>query len=380
MIRKYLTYGLAGAILLLGGFWAGRDYQVRRHDQLGLAQLDQIYSVLQRKFDGQLDRGRLLDGAKAGFVGAAGDPYTSYLTAEQAKRLNDDLSGTLSGIGAEIGIKAAKLTVIAPVDDSPAVAAGLKAGDYIRAIDRRDTTGMTLDEAVTQIRGQAGTEVTLNISRPGAEPFDVVIKRAVITVKSVRSDLKSGGVGYLEVTRFGADTDELLTAAIKDLRGRGARKFVLDLRNNPGGFLKSSIDVSGHFIKDRLVVEERKNGRTIQRLSSSGEGELAGLPLVVLINTGSASASEIVAGALQDHGAATLVGERSFGKGSVQEIIDLTAGAQLKVTIAHWFTPKGKSIDKDGIKPDVEVKLEQADYDAGRDPQLDRALEILSQR
>ena len=380
MIRKYLTYALAGAILLLGGFWAGRDYQVRRHDQLGLAQLDQVYSVLQRKFDGQLDRARLLDGAKAGFVGAAGDPYTSYLTAEQARRLSDDLSGTLSGIGAEIGIKAGRLTVIAPVDDSPAVAAGLKAGDYIRAIDRRDTTGMTLDEAVTQIRGKQGTEVTLNISRPGTEPFNVVIKRAVITVKSVKSELKSGGVGYLEVTRFGADTDELLATAIKDLRGRGARKFVLDLRNNPGGFLQSSIDVTGHFIKNKLVVEERKHGRAIQRLSSSGEGELAGLPLVVLINAGSASASEIVAGALQDHGAATLVGERSFGKGSVQEIIDLKAGAQLKVTIAHWFTPKGKSIDKEGIKPDVEVKLEQADYDAGRDPQLDRALEILSSR
>ncbi len=340
--------------------------------------LNDLQATLERKFDGTVDPQKALDGAKAGLVDSLGDPYTTYLTEKQAKELADDLKGNLSGIGAEIGFRNKQLTVIAPIANTPAAKAGLQAKDMIIKIDGKDPSGLSLEEAVSKIRGKAGSDVTLTIVRDNGTPFDVKITRANISVPSVTSK-KEGDIGIITVSRFGDDTVTKVQEAATDLSAQGATKFVLDLRNNGGGYLQAAVGVSSVFMDNKVVVEERKNGKTTDKLSTSGGGTLVGKPVVVLINSGSASASEITAGALQDQGVAKLVGEKSFGKGSVQEIIDLAGGAQLKVTVAHWFTPKGRGIDKQGIQPDVEVKMTEADMNAGKDPQLDKAKELLNQ-
>lgn len=340
--------------------------------------LNDLQATLERKFDGNVDAAKALDGAKAGLVDSLGDPYTTYLTEKQAQELADDLKGNLSGIGAEIGFRNKQLTVIAPIANTPAAKAGLQPNDAIIKIDGKDPSGLSLEEAVSKIRGEAGTVVTLTIVRSNATPADIKITRANINVPSVTSK-KDGDIGIITVSRFGDDTVTKVQEAATDLTAQGATKFVLDLRNNGGGYLQAAVGVSNVFMDNKVVVEERKDGKTTDKLSTSGGGTLVGKPLVVLINSGSASASEIVAGALQDQGVAKLVGEKSFGKGSVQEIIDLAGGAQLKVTVAHWFTPNGRGIDKKGIAPDVEVKMVEADINAGTDPQLDKAKALLLQ-
>ncbi len=340
--------------------------------------LNDLQATLERKFDGDVDAGKALDGAKAGLVDSVGDPYTTYLTKAQAKELSDDLKGNLSGIGAEIGFRNKLLSVIAPIANTPAAKVGLQPNDVIVKIDGKDPSGLSLEEAVGKIRGKAGTDVTLTIVRDNGQPFDVKITRADIVVPSVTWK-KEGDVGIITVSRFGDDTVSKVQEAAKDLEAQGATKYVLDLRNNGGGYLQAAVGVSNVFMDNKVVVEERKNGKTTDKLSTSGGGTLVGKPVIVLINGGSASASEITAGALQDQGVAKLVGEKSFGKGSVQEIIDLVGGAQLKVTVAHWFTPKGRGIDKQGIQPDTVVKMTAEDINAGRDPQLDKAKELLNQ-
>lgn len=340
--------------------------------------LNNLQATLERKFDGDVDSAKALDGAKAGLVSSLGDPYTVYLTKKQAQELADDLKGNLSGIGAEIGFRNNQLSIIAPIANTPAAKAGLQAKDVIIKIDGKDPTGLSLDEAVSKIRGKAGTDVTLTIVRGNAVPADVKITRANISVPSVTWK-KDGDVGVIAVARFGDDTVDLVKQAANELNTQGATKYVLDLRNNGGGYLQAAVGVSNVFMDNKVVVEERKDGKTTDKLSTDAGGTLVGKPVVVLINSGSASASEITAGALQDQGDAKLVGEKSFGKGSVQEIIDLVGGAQLKVTVAHWFTPKGRGIDKVGISPDVEVKMTTDDINASRDPQLDKAKELLAQ-
>lgn len=340
--------------------------------------LNDLQATLERKFDGNVDAAKALDGAKAGLVASLGDPYTTYLTKKQAQELADDLKGNLSGIGAEIGFRNNQLTVIAPIANTPASKAGLQPKDTIIKIDGKDPSGLTLDEAVSKIRGKAGTDVTLTIVRGNAAPTDVKITRADIIVPSVTWK-KQGDIGIITVARFGDDTVDLVKQAASELNAQGTTKYVLDLRNNGGGYLQAAVGVSNVFMDNKVVVEERKDGKTTDKLSTNSGGALVGKPVVVLINGGSASASEITAGALQDQGIAKLVGEKSFGKGSVQEIIDLAGGAQLKVTVAHWFTPKGRGIDKKGISPDVEVKMTTEDINAGNDPQLDKAKDLLNQ-
>lgn len=369
-------------------YWAGgatgghiptslADFKPTR--QANFSSLNDIYGLMQRNFDGQIDDTKALDGAKAGLVAAGGDPYTVYLTAKEAKDLNDSLTGKLSGIGAEIGMKGGVITVIAPIEDTPAARAGIKAGDIIARINNEDTTNMSVDTAVSKIRGDKDTKVTLKLLRSGAQdPIDVTITRAEITVPSVKSSLKNGSVAYINITRFGPDTADLVDKAATDLKAQGATKVILDLRNDPGGYLDAGVSVASQFLDTgKVVVSERTGGKTTSTLTARNGGKLRGMPTVVLINGGSASASEIVAGALHDNKVAQLVGEKSFGKGSVQEIKNLPDGAQLKVTIAHWYTPGGVNINKEGIKPDTEAKLTTDDYNASRDPQLDKALDLL---
>ena len=351
----------------------------KQPDRIDASSLNDLYALMQRNFDGTIDTNAALEGARKGLVAAGGDPYTVYMNAEESKSLSDDLSGKLSGIGAEIGIKNNFLTVVAPISGAPAEKAGIRAQDLIAKINGEDTTGMTVDKAVSKIRGKAGTTVKLTILHVGGtETADITITRADINVPSVKWSMKDGGIGYIQVSTFGTDTTELIQRAAGEIKAQGATKVILDLRNDGGGYLDAGVSVAGQFLPEgKIVVSERTDGKTVDTLTSRGGGQLVGLPMVVLINGGSASASEIVAGALHDNGVAKLVGEKTFGKGSVQEIKTLPGGAQLKVTVAHWYTPKGVNINKEGIKPDVEVKLSNEDYNASRDPQLDKALELL---
>lgn len=372
-------------VLMLGSFWAGNALYgqvwnplVPKTQKLDLTQLNNLYGLMQRYYDGPLNASQLLTGAEEGMVAAAGDPYTDYLTAADAKALNDDLSGSLSGIGAEVGIKNNAVTVIAPVAGSPADKAGLKPGDVIAGIDGQNTSGMTLDQAVAKIRGKAGTKVTLIVVRGSQSPLTLTITRADLTVPSVTWSMKSGNIGYIDISTFGTDTAALMDKAAGELKSQGAKSIILDLRNDGGGYLTAGQAVANEFLPaGKTIVSERTGNKTVSTITSTDGGQLVGMPTIVLINGGSASASEIVSGALHDNKAAKLLGEQSFGKGSVQEIEDLPQGAELKVTVAHWYTPGGVNINKKGLTPDIKVALTTADYNASRDPQLDAAIKAL---
>jgi len=336
--------------------------------------LDTLYSQLQAKYDGTINPAQALSGAKAGMVAAAGDPYTVYLPSASAKALNDSLSGTLSGIGVEVGIKNNLLTVIAPVAGTPAAKAGLLSGDVIAAIDGQDSSSLTLDQAVAKIRGNKGTQVKLTIVRGTTAPMTVTITRDVINVPSVNTKTLADNIGYIQITQFNTDTGGLVQKAAAQFKAAGVSKIILDLRDDPGGYLDQAVTAGSEFLpKGDLIVQERRGSTVIDSYNSSG-GDLNSAQMVVLINSGSASASEILAGALHDNKRATLLGQTSFGKGSVQEVLNLAGGNELKVTVAHWYTPNGVNINKSGINPDVKVSLTQANIDAGQDPQLDAAV------
>jgi carboxyl-terminal processing protease len=372
-------------VLLLVGFIGGQitptvvpQKWLIGQSKLDFNDLNTTYDLLKRKFDGSVDSTKAMEGARAGIISSVGDPYTTYLDPAAAKALNDQLSGTLSGIGAEIAIKNKKLTVVAPIAESPAAKAGLQAGDYIGLIDGKDTSEYTLDEAVGKIRGDKGTKVKLTIVRGNGEPKELTITRDTITVPSVKWSMKADNIGYIQVSDFGTDTSEKINQAATELKQQGAKGIILDVRNNPGGYVDAAVNVISQFTPaGKTAVEERHGGKTVEKLQTTDGGLLVGLPTVVLINGGSASASEITAGALRDNNGAKLIGEKSFGKGSVQEITKLANGSEIKITVAHWFTPSGKGIDKVGISPDIEIKMTADDVNAGRDPQLDRAIQEL---
>ena len=386
-VKFHLETILIAIVVLSGTFWAGDTFHGRVYnpftphstDRVDFSSLNDLYVLMKNNFDGKIDAKSALEGARQGLVGAGGDPYTVYLDASAAKSLSDGLTGSLSGIGAEIGIKNSYVTVIAPVDGTPAQKAGLQPGDIIIKINKEDTTGMSVDVAVSKIRGKKDTQVILTLVRGTSSPaFDVTITRADIVVPSVKWSMKDSNIGYIQLTRFGPDTAQLTDKAATELKAQGATKIILDMRNNGGGYLDVGVAVASEFLPEgKLVVEERTGGKSRDKLNSTGGGKLVGLPLEILVNGGSASASEIVAGALHDNGVAKLVGEKTFGKGSVQEIKQLPGGAEFKVTIAHWFTPKGININKEGISPDTEVKLTTEDFNASRDPQLEAAIAAL---
>ncbi len=349
--------------------------------------LDKVQSILQNKYNGELDYQKMSEGAAAGAVAALGDPYTTFLNEASNKELNDDLAGELSGIGIEVGQKNDRLTVIAPIDGTPADNAGIRAGDYIAAIDGVDSRTLTIDEAVKKIRGEKGTKVKLTIVRGSESPKEIEITRDLINVPSVTSELKADNVGYIKIRRFGEDTAQEVRKAGLELKLQGAKVLVIDVRDNPGGYLQSAVDVASEFYSEGVVVEERSRNSKTKVDNAKPGGALTDIPVIVLINEGSASASEILAGALNDKDEAILVGEKSYGKGSVQEVICLNnilfsnncKGPSLKVTIANWFTPNGVNISKEGIRPEFEVKLTEDDANNNRDPQLDKAIELAKQ-
>lgn len=337
---------------------------------------------LEQKFvnQGDLDRQKMVYGAIEGMVKATGDPYTAFFPPEQAKILTEDIDGNFSGIGAEIGFKKEILTVIAPLKNTPAEKAGIRAGDKILEINATSTENLSIEEAVKLIRGKEGTKVNLTIYRDGfSEPKVFTITRQIINIPSVEWE-KKGDVAYIQLFGFVGNVDDEFRKAARQIIASGAKKIVLDMRNNPGGYLDSAVEIASYFIPqgDAIVSENFGNGERKNIYRSKGYRYFQKMPVVVLIDGGSASASEIVAGALLDNRGATLVGTKSFGKGSVQEVIDLPDNTILKITVAKWLTPLGRSIQDQGIDPDVEVKMTAEDRDKDKDPQLDKAMEIIN--
>lgn len=333
------------------------------------------WKLVTDKYVGQYSVQAMVHGAIEGMINSLGDPYSSFMEPGANQTFLEDLSGQIQGIGAEISLKDGKLLIVAPLDGSPAKNAGLKPQDEILEINGLSTSGMSLDEAISKIRGKSGTEVTLLINRADFKtPQEFKIKRAVIVIKSVQWEMK-GNIGYIKITQFGDDTSALAKQAAADIAAKNPHAVILDLRDDPGGYLDAAVDVASLFMNRGVVVKEQyKDGQT-QDLQTTLAGTLVKYPVYVLVNEGSASASEIVAGALRDNRGAKIIGKKTFGKGSVQELETLKDKSAIRLTIAKWLTPKGKTIDKEGITPDIEVNLSSEDQAAGRDPQLDRALE-----
>ena len=388
--KKQVTYGTVILLVIVAfvfgnrfqtlGDWFFAPYTNKGNQTLSqnldFNSTEKVYDLLKNKYDGKLDTQSLQDGLLKGLVDASGDPYTTYMSAKEAALFNDDLNGTFTGIGAELIQQNGNVMVSTPLSGFPAEKAGVRARDIIYKINDEDATKLSIGEAVKKIRGDAGSTVKLTLIRDGAQ-IEVPIVRAKITVASVESSVLEGNVGYIKISRFGDDTADLANKAAQDFKSKNVTKVIVDLRNNGGGLLDSAVKVAGIWMDNQVVVVEKEGGRTKSTLKTGNNPILINVETVILINEGSASASEILAGALHDHGVAKLIGEKTYGKGSVQEIVDLEDGAQLKVTVAHWFTPKGVNVNKEGIKPDEEVKLTEEDFNNNRDPQKDRALQEL---
>ncbi len=321
----------------------------------------------------------LFYGAMQGLVAGVGDPYTVYFPPKAADEFNKSLDGEFSGIGAEIGIKNNQLVVIAPLPGTPADRAGLRSGDKIYVIDKIVTANMDANTAVQKIRGKAGTSVVLTIMRAGfAKTKDFTITRENINIPAVMFSVKSNNVAYVRIMQFNQNTVPEFDKAIKQIQNRKISKLIIDLRNNPGGYLDSAVSVASEWIPDGKIVSEKFSNGDVSDHTTIGDHRLQNIKTVVLVNGGSASASEILAGALQDDKKATILGEKTFGKGSVQEFENLSDGSALKITVAEWFTPNDKNINEQGIQPDVLVKQDWEKEKVGDDIMLKKALGILN--
>lgn len=321
-------------------------------------------------------------GAIQGLAASYGDPYTVFFPPEQSKSFNEAVRGSFGGIGMEVGIKDGVLTVISPLKGTPAFNAGLKAADRILKIDGKSTADLSIEKAVSLMHGEVGTKVTLSIFRESDKrEFDVDLIRAVIKIPTIETELKDG-VFVIKFYSFTAESPELFRNAVIEFSKQPTDKMIIDLRGNPGGYLESAVEVASFFLPEgKPIVRENGNrARTEEKVYRSNGYNVFNdnLKLVILVNGGSASASEILAGALHEHGKAKLVGEKTFGKGSVQELVPLTDDTSLKVTIARWLTPNGLSISDNGITPDYVVKMTEDDIKAKRDPQLEKAYDVLN--
>lgn len=349
-------------------------------NDLDYSSVEAVYDELRTNFDGKLDQEKLLNGLKAGLASASGDQFTEYMDAKEAQSFNDDLNGSFTGIGAELGKNSeGNIEIISPIAGFPAEKAGLRSKDVIAEINNTSAVGITVSDAVSKIRGEEGSQVKLKIVRDKAESLDFDITRAKISIPSVKSEITGDNIGILTISRYGSDTSSLAREAANKFKSANVRGVILDLRGDPGGLLDAAQNVSSLWLdSNQTVLLEKRDDVVIKKFQANGNPVLKGIKTVVLIDGGSASASEITAGALQDNKVATVIGEKSYGKGSVQQLINLKDGGVLKVTSAHWFTPSGKGITKIGIKPDREVKRTDDDFKNKRDPQLNAALEFIN--
>ncbi len=394
---KRFTLPLLLLAMLAAGFLGGAYFQkqqVTEHASASLVNQEQgkpngidfglfwnVWNSLQERYvdKEKLNTQEMVYGAISGLVEAVGDPYTVFLPPKESEVFNQQIEGAFGGIGIEIGVREKILTVIAPIKDSPADKAGILAGDKIVKINSLSTEGMSMDEAVSKIRGAKGTTVTLTVFSNGDDKNkDFTITRDTIKIPSLEWKLMDGDIAYIELNVFNKNADSDFKKAAKEISSSKATRIILDVRNNPGGFLDSAVYIAGFFLDRGQVVTIQKDAHGNQLVyKADGNSQLKKYPLIILANKGSASASEILAGALKDNRGILIVGEKTFGKGSVQELVGFSGGSELKVTIAKWLTPKGVSIQEHGIDADVQIELKEEEAVAGKDSQLDKAVELI---
>ena len=385
--RQQLSWFLTLVIVAIVSFVAGARsdalfanvasvFGIRTSNKtIDLSSVQKTYQELIANYDGKLDTQKLIYGANRGLVEAAGDPHTSYMDPDEAKEFDKSLSGQIGGgIGAEIGLRNNKPTIIKPLENSPAQKAGIKAGEVIVKVNDESSSDWSVDKVVSKIRGEIGTSVKLTLLSEG-QTREVSVVRQNIVSPAVESEV-DGEIGILKVNRFGDDTVSLSRKYASEFVEKGVKKVILDLRNNPGGTVGAAQGLLGIWLDNQIAMTERRGSEIVKTLRTTGAPILGNMKTVVLINGNSASASEITAGALREYGKATLVGQKSYGKGSVQIVLGLPGGSQMKVTEARWYTPKGKNIDKTGIEPDVKVDLSSDDVNNNVDPQMDKARSI----
>ena len=382
--RQQLSWFLTLVIVAIVSFVAGARsdalfanvapaFGVRTSNKtIDLSSVQKTYQELVANYDGKLDTQKLIYGANRGLVEAAGDPHTAYMDPDETKEFDKSLSGQIGGgIGAEIGLRNNKPTIIKPLENSPAQKAGIKAGEVIVKVNDEASSDWSVEKVVSKIRGEVGTSVKLTLLSDG-KTREVSVVRQNIVSPAVESEI-DGEIGILKVNRFGDDTVSLSRKYASEFVEKGVKKVILDLRNNPGGTVGAAQGLLGIWLDNQIAMTERRGSEIVKTLRTTGTPILGNMKTVVLINGNSASASEITAGALREYGKATLVGQKSYGKGSVQIVLGLPGGSQMKVTEARWYTPKSKNIDKTGIEPDVKVDLSSDDVNNNVDPQMDKA-------
>lgn len=389
-LRKKLFIVFLLILVLGGAFSSGYFFaksnikcEVCKPEDVNFSLFWESWKMLQENFvdKTKFDTQKMIYGAISGMVNSLEDPYTVFLSPEEKQRFIEDVDGSFGGIGIEIDARNGQLQVISPLEGTPAKAAGLRAGDKIIKINSTLTSDLTADEAVKLIRGEKGTDVTLTIGRDDwNEAKEIKITRDIIVVPSLKWEIKEVDgqqIVYFQLYQFSEKTGYDFNQAAAEILSSQSRKIILDLRNNPGGYLDVSQRIAGWFLKkgDTVVIEDY--GAEREELKSEGPSRFLDYQIVVLINQGSASASEILAGALKDNRNIKLIGEKSFGKGSVQQMEDLSDGSALKITIAKWLTPNGNSISEKGLEPDIKVEMTEDDYKNDKDPQLDKAIEII---
>ncbi|MBI4099069.1 S41 family peptidase [Candidatus Parcubacteria bacterium] len=397
LLQKLVPVLLIGLVTAFGlGVFAGTNYRIAnlpslppegiRNAELKPAEVDasilwDAWRLVEARYADRkdIDRQKLLYGAVRGLVKSLGDPYTVFFDPPEAKQFSDEVKGSFEGIGAEIGIRDGVLKVIAPLEGSPAQRAGLLPGDTVQKIDGVTTMDVSLDEAVRKIRGPKDTTVTLTIGREGnEEPREVAVVREQIVVPNLAWRTVDPGIAYVQLFHFTEQTDADFRKIANELLKADTQRIVLDLRSNPGGLLEVAQSIAGWFLeRGALVVTEDFGNGKQNYYRAQGPGKLRALPVVVLVNEGSASASEILAGALRDNRGAKLIGAKTFGKGSVQQLEQLRDGSSIKITVAKWLTPQGQNLNNSGLEPDIGVERTREDIEANRDPQLDTAVEVV---
>ena len=403
--RKYIGIVVIVALVLFscfGSFYIGnmaatRGYVVGSDNMNALGDLEQVgdtgiysnlfglRSLLLSKYDGEIDDQKLLEGAMKGMAEALEDPYTVYMDGEEFEVFIESSQGSFYGIGAQLGVKDDKVRIIAPIEGSAAEKAGLIADDAILKVDDYEVKDLNTDAVVSRVRGELGKPVVLTIQRNEGEPFEVEIIREEIKTVSVVGEMLDDTLGYIQISTFSdEEVSEKFTNELNELKDLGMKKLILDLRGNPGGYLDQCIEIASHFIDKGEVVTYTIDKYDNEVVSNSKGGDASGMPLVVLVDGGSASASEVVTGALRDHDAATIVGTNTFGKGVVQQLLQLKNGmGGVKVTTSRYYTPNGENIHGTGIAPDIEVLIPEEiltqDYDREIDPQFQKALEVIKE-
>ncbi len=395
LVRK-IGVVIAGAFIFAVGFFIGRDsvapvelvtdaVNVETPESVSADFSDfwRVWNTInERYYDaGQVEPQEKVWGAISGLVNSLDDPYSVFLPPKETEYFNDIITGSFGGVGMEIGKEDAGIVVIAPLKKTPAERAGIRSGDIIVKIDDESTLNLSVDEAVSRIRGDVGTKVALTISREGEDEFlEMTIMREEISIPTLATELRDDGVFVISLYNFDGQSAPKMYRALKEFLETGSAKLILDLRGNPGGIMGSAVEIASYFLPEgQVVVSERfEQGRETKEYRSFGYTLLPNsTEVVVLVDRGSASASEILAGALQEHGRATIIGEKTFGKGSVQELIPVTSKTSVKITIGKWFTPEGLSISEGGLTPDIEVERTAEDFKNDIDPQMDVAVEFL---